>query len=206
MPESAHAMPERRFVYRPAPVGSRLTVVVGPDSVAVEGSWSLDLTDIRSMAFFQGRVGESQMVRLDLQGSNTTRSISINTGRTGSRSSTDELQFYAALIATLRAVVSVRPEMRVVLGETGKAQRILFGLGVVAVALGAGLLTAAVVTGVPAGKLAAAAVPFSLLILFGSALVRSHWPWRKRAHVSPEELIATLNKAMPELQAEGKRE
>lgn len=199
--ESAQEAPEQRFVYRPAPLGARITVVVREDKLAVEGSWSLDLADICSLAFFEGRVGDSQMVRLDLQGSETLRSLSMNSGRAGSLVSDDALQFYAALKSALQVVSKVRPDLQVVLGSSGKVHRIMFVLGIVAVSLGAGLLTAAFLTNTPASKLAAAAVPFSMLILFGGALIRGYWPWRERVKVSPQDLVSTLNKALPDLQA-----
>lgn len=195
--ESERLTPEQRFVYRPAPLGARITVVVRPETVAVEGAWSLDLADIQSLSFFQGRVGDSQMVRLDLQTSRTTRSISINAGRTGLLASEEERPFYSAVIAVLQAVAKVTPQRRVVLGSTGKVERLLFGLGVASVVLGIGLLTGAVMTDVPVSKLTAAAMPFSLLVIVGGVLMRSHWPWRDRVKVPVDVLIDALQARVP---------
>lgn len=182
----------QEFSYRLAPLGRAVKISVGPNRITARGLWSVDLSDLDQAAFVRARLGGNQMIRLDLYTGNGRHSVSYNGSLAGMEANEDARQHRAAMIATLHALSRVRPEMRVALGAVQGARWGMFAVGAGAVLLGAGLLVAAVATGVSGDRLVAAATPVVLLLTLGVFLIASYGPWRDRPQIDPVDLANTL--------------
>lgn len=183
----------QEFSYRPAPVGKAVKIVVAPDRIVADAPWSLDFVDLDQVAFSRTRLGDSEMVRLDLYTRAGCHSVSFNGGRAGMETDPHARQHRAALIAILHALSRARPDMQVTLGAVRGARRGMFAVGVGAVLLGTGLLGAAFATGVSGDRLVAAAMPVALLLTIGVFLIAGYAPWRARPTVDPALLADTLS-------------
>ncbi len=182
----------QEFSYRPAPVGKTVRIRVAPDRIVADTLWALDFADLDQAAFVRTRLGDSEMVRLDLYTSAGCHSVSFNGSRAGMETDEHARQHRAALIAILLALSRARPDMQVALGAVGGGRWGMFAVGGAAVLSGVGLVAAAVATGVSGDRLFALAMPVVLLLTVGGFLIAGPAPWRARPSVDPAVVVVLL--------------
>lgn len=175
---------ETRWRYKPAPLSDEREVCLDGTALWIAGEGPFDLKAV-DRAFLEHRAfGDSRMLRLDLIRGDEHCSVGFNGGRRGYADNPNAQQHRAAVVAILRALAAVRPDVQVTLGPSRGPSLIMFGIGLVSfsagVAIGGGALAG--------GRIAGAAIPVVLLVLVGAALVIGNWPLAKRRKVEAAEL------------------
>lgn len=176
------------FRYKPAALSGEVELCLDGTTLVTTGEATLDLAEVDS-AFLEMRTfGDARMVRLDLFRGETRRSIGFNASRLGYAENPDARQHWAAVVAILRALAEAQPGAEVTLGPSKGPNLVMFGIGLASTlagsAIGAGALAG--------GRFAAAALPSTLLLLIGLALVIAHWPWTPRRRRKAAELAAQM--------------
>jgi hypothetical protein len=128
------------------------------------------------------------MVRLDLFRGTTRQSLGVNASSVGYAETPDARQHWAAVAAILRALAEAQPGAEVTLGPSRGPNLVMFGIGLFGLIAG-GTIGAGALAG---GRFAAAAVPATLLLMIGLALVIAHWPWAPRKRRRAADLAAEM--------------
>jgi hypothetical protein len=159
------------------------THLSGPD-------WDVDLRDVTGVAYAETSVRYVTNRSLDLDAGGQTYRISqnIDTSAHAARE-----PFSGLVIATLRQLHGLHPDMQVAYGLRGGARIGMFVVGLASLAAGLGLPIAALATGISGDRLIAAALPAALLTLLGLAFGWGHRPWQVTPHVALSKLIAKLD-------------
>jgi hypothetical protein len=182
------------YRFKPAPLRGAQTF--GLASGVLHGGedatgWHLPLADVTEAAFVQHRMGRSIMLRLDLRQGETLRRLAYNGAAKNWRNDPDAHVFLDLASAVMSGLEAARPGIAVTYGEYGAARWSMFAVGLAALVGGIGLFLAALATGVPADRLAAAAVPALLLVALGGAVGLTYAPWRKPPRI-PASTLAPL--------------
>lgn len=187
-------LPEPSFSYRPAPLLGKVTFSLANGVLASheEPGWELALADVTHAAFVQHRLGRTIMLRLDLSEGGTLRRLSYNGSSGGWRDVPDAHVFLDLAALVVRGLGIAQPGFTVTYGEYGRARTTMFAVGLASVLGGLGLFLAALATGVPAARLAAAAVPALLMLALGGTVAFAYAPWRKPRAVSAAALAPVL--------------
>ncbi|RFP85424.1 hypothetical protein DZK27_16820 [Rhodobacteraceae bacterium 63075] len=176
------------FRYKPAALSAEVELCLDGSTLVITGEGTLDLAEVGS-AFLEMRTfGDARMVRLDLFRGDTRQSLGFNASSVGYAENPDARQHWAAVVAILRALAEAQPGAEVTLGPSKGPNLVMFGIGIVSTLAG-GAIGAGALAG---GRFAAAAVPTSLLLLIGLALVIAHWPWTPRKRRKAAELAAQM--------------
>lgn len=183
-----------RHAWKPALLKGRIEVdMTETGLICRDGSgaeqWRLDWGDVAAAVVVEHTVRGTSMRRLDLLGRDgvVLRRLSC-TGPPGAPVAGTEAGAYVLAMAAILDRLGER-EIAVTVGEYGRARVAIFAVGVVSVLGGFGIGVAALASGISGDRLAGAAVPILLLVVFGLFLVRANAPWRKRPEL-PAGLVA----------------
>lgn len=173
----------RRFLIKPALLRGRRYFDLDEHGLACrtrDGAldWQIAWTDLTRIVFVDHHINRQLMWRLDLISGDVTRRIAINLPEDGAKSNPDLAEFVDLIAGVTDTVATVRPDMRVSLGEYGRAKWGMLSVGALSVLAGLGILLAALVGGVSTDRLAGAAVPMLVLIALGALVIRAHHPWQ----------------------------
>lgn len=180
------------FDHRPAPLAKRrsYSLAEGRLTCAKDGEveWRLDLGLVEKAVLARHRVRRRQFLRLDLKGPEGWRSVSGNF--IGSGIGDTDLRTHLALIG---AVVDALPGgFMIGCGERGGWRHAWFGIGILALLSGAGILLGAILTGAETSRILVVALPMLVLSLFGYAVAMAHAPWRPVPMVRADALPGML--------------
>lgn len=150
--------------------------------------WQLELGRVERAVFVDFGKAHAPVRRLDLFGHDGMRRIVLNTGMGGMED--DRAQFAALAAAIFRSLADTRPDAEVEVGEYGAARLAMLAAGLAALAGGLGLLIAVALTA--ADRLAEAAVPIAVLILFGGAISWGNRPWRPRPKLAARTMAEVV--------------
>ncbi|WP_204115367.1 hypothetical protein [Shimia biformata] len=178
----------RRFGIKPALLRTRRYFDLTEDGLACRSrdgtlDWQVAWPDLTRVVFVDHHVERQLMWRLDLICGDTVRRIAINIPEQGAKSDPDLAEFVDLIAGISEALAAARPEMRVSLGEYGRAKWGMLAVGVLSAVTGLGVLIAALVGGVSTDRMAAAAVPMLLLMALGALVIRAHHPWQSAPEV-----------------------
>jgi hypothetical protein len=177
------------YGFKPALLRAELEFTL-QDSVLTGPDWALDLRDVTAVSYAETSVRYVTNRYLELDANGQTRRVSqnIDTGAEAAREPFSEL-----VVAILRDVHALYPDMQVSYGMRGNARLGMFIVGVLSLGVGAGLPIAALATGVSGDRLLAALVPSLLLVLLGMGFGWGNRPWQAPPSVSLAKLIHSLD-------------
>ena len=188
---------DERICYKSAPLGgvrclevhngfARLTTDSG------ELKDEVRLADVVDVRFADVRVRYTVQRRLELVTEAGVFRLSIST-TTGTEPSEEPVASYLAGAARLLdALHEQRPELDVEMGEGRRMRIVWFSIGAFSVLMSAGILVAALLTGVDGDKMAGAAVPMLVLAAFGAVMMRSNVPWAPWPRLSSKDVAVLL--------------
>lgn len=180
--ESALSDPQE-FSFKPALLrGARRYVLNGTLLECRNGEkveWSADLGELQSLNFSDFRARGHLIWRLEVSAADVTHNIGLNAPVHGAASDPDVAQFIALADAIFETAEQTDGDMLVGYGARGFTRSALFGLGVLSALGGAGILLAAVFSGVSSDRIATASVGMLALIAMGVMLIHANHPWKK---------------------------
>lgn len=176
------------FRYTPAALSREVELCIDGPTLVITGEGTLKLAEVDS-AFLEMRTfGDARMVRLDLFQGATRRSIGFNASSVGYAENPDAREHWAAVVAILQALAEAQPGAEVTLGPSSGPNLVMFAVGLVSTIAGGAIGAGALAN----GRLGAAVVPTTLLLLIGLALVIAHWPWSPQRRCKAAELAEEM--------------
>lgn len=179
-----------RFAYRPAPTQDPLVFDLTGTHLSLDGDWSMDLAMAKAR-FVRQRFGEVWLRQLDLMSNGTTRRLVLRVD--AQTAPADMAAHKALLIAVAEALAQAQPDARIALGAEGPARRLLFGLGIVALASAVLLGAVTWLTALPEARALPSMLPLGLLGLLGFALIRGAAPGRAKPTLDAAGFKALLD-------------
>lgn|GEM_PF-4325465 len=152
--------------------------------------WTLDLRTVQDIAYSEITVKLSVIRQLDLVTPDGVRRLSQTlaiSDRGPSRTGFTDL-----VVALLRAVADLHPDMKITYGLQGKSRTALFVVSMLSVAAGVALPVAMLATNASLGRLWAASTPSLLLILMGAAYGWPNRPWKPLPRLPLAQLVQML--------------
>ncbi|SFL53202.1 hypothetical protein [Shimia aestuarii] len=172
------------FRFRPAPVRSERVFRLDADRLTClkddRAEWSLQLANITDAAFASYKAHGRKIWRLDLMSGDETHHINANLPSRDAYLTDD----FAAFHGLVSALGEALPDQQILFGEHGRARKAIFAVGLLSALAGAGLFTAALLSGVSSSRLTEAAVPLLGLTLFGGLLIRAYNPWKRPPRIA----------------------
>lgn len=154
---------------------------------------TLDLRYVTAVAYAETTVQYTTNRYLELDIAGHTHRIGQNLDASAGPEARQP--FSHLVVAILRALDELHPDLRVTYGMRGGARIGMFIVGVLCLIAGLVLPIAAVASGVSGDRMAAAALPSILLFLLGVAFAWSNRPWKKPPRVKLSKLIDALDAA-----------
>ncbi len=172
------------FEIKPALLAGRRTFEIGDGTVLCRSKdgavdWKVDLAQVEHAAFVEHNIRGALMWRFDLVAGGERRSISLTMSAGAAGLDPDRPVFLDLVEALCTALEAAQPGFQAGIGEYGKYRMMWFGLGVLSVLFGGGILVAALISGISADRLVAAGIWLGFLILLGLVLIRGYHPWQK---------------------------
>lgn len=150
--------------------------------------WRVDLRAVTHAAFVDHTIRGQHMWRFDLVCGAERYTIAWTHGVAGAAQNPDRAVFVDLVAALCQALDTAQPGFEAGLGEYGRYRMLWFAVGVLSLLSGAGILIAAIATGVSLDRLATASVGLGLLMLLGLFVIRAYHPWQ----TPPKVPVATL--------------
>lgn len=149
-------------------------------SVGPEGApdWSLRFSEITALRVVETVAQGHRLQRLDISVRDRLHRISLTVPTNTSPEHATQAAYDRVLFAVLQGVAHAGPDVPVFVGEARRARWAMFGIGVVSFLFAAGILIAALVSGLSSDRLIGASVPIAVLALFGVVLINANAPWR----------------------------
>jgi len=171
------------------------TQVICTDKTGAE-KWRMGWAEVTRAAYVEYTVKATRMRRLDLQaGPKATEQTIGGNGGMGDPSRDPDTVAQLDLIAAIATRLADRDEgFQVTFGEYGRARRIIFVFGIVAMLSAVGLTVLTLVTGVSSDGIIEAAVPFGVVFVMGVLLFWSNAPWRPVPQMSARGLAEYLRR------------
>lgn len=182
-----------RIAYRPAPALEPWAVEVSGGVLTVVGRWQVDLARVERVRFAQQRFGQNVMRRLDLTVAGEVQTLGLTLPAAALPDDADAAAHRVVMQAVIAALMDVRPDVEVEIGAPGGARTLLFGLGVLALVSGVGI----VALGAGQDRMADVAVPAGLLLVLGAGLGWTGRPGRPVPQVGLSdcaEVVARLDR------------
>lgn len=175
------------FRFRPAPVRSERVFRLEAETLTClkdsRAEWSLPLASVTDAAFVSYKSHGRMIWRLDLMSGDQTHPINANLPSRDAYLTED----FTAFHGLVNALGETLPDQQILFGEHGRARKAIFAVGLLSALAGAGLFTAALLSGISSSRLTEAAVPLLGLTLFGGLLIRAYNPWKR-----PPRIAVTL--------------
>lgn len=160
--------------------------------------WRMDLRDVTQAGFVTHIMQRNHLWRFDLiDGAGRRESVSLTFPVSGGEENPDRHSFLTLSAALGAGLDRHAPDLRIALAEYGRSRWWFFGIGAASALAGAGLLGAALVTGVSATRMVPVGIGSGLLLLLGGVFVYGYRPWISPPSLSPAQLVATLQANAP---------
>jgi len=179
--------------FRPGPLAAPLDYrLAGARLSCSKGGtrqWSLDLSQVGDAVLVEHRARRMLSRRLDLKGPEGWRSVAANFPM--DEPADPDRVAHRRLIAAVAAALPA--ELSVGIGERGIWRHAWFGIGILALAIGAGILLAAILTGAESDRILVALVPLLFMAGFGYVVMMANAPWRPLPRLPARELAQALS-------------
>lgn len=152
--------------------------------------WELDLRHVSAVNYAETTVNYTTTRHLEMDANGQTYQVSQTTDASHLD---DRAPFSTLVVAILRALGDLHPDLHVSFGLRKGARTGMFVVGMLSLLAGLALPVAALATGVSSNRFMAAAVPSAVLILLGLAFGWTNRPWQAPPRVPLSNLIASLN-------------
>lgn len=180
------------FSYKPAPL-------LRPQNWTLQGSMlvrrgdvgTFDLKRTHSARYVTHARRGRTVEYLQLEGAGGRTRIQISHG--GAPMEKDRnFATYVALVSGILLVLEEKlPELLIATSASPLVRYTIFGMGLAGFLLGCALLTAVLLTGLPANRIMASGPVFLTLMAFGAVVALINWP-QKPVYLSPSQLQAVL--------------
>lgn len=186
------------FRFKPAALRSELEYTISDAGVACqtkddEMRFEIAWDEIEDAAYVEHRMRDVAMRRIDLiLSGNRRRSISATSDRSDPPTDPNAIAFLHFAASVLFRMDKTRPERLVSFGEYGGWKWAMFTVGVIATVAALGLIGLMFAEGLSADRMAAAALPFGLLLLFGIAVSLGNAPWKPVPRLPAKVLAVAL--------------
>lgn len=156
-----------------------------------------DLTTVTQLRWVNHRIGDNQMLRLDLRTRHGSTQIALNIAANTGQDDPDRKAHLALCSEVAQTLAAQNPALIVFLGESTGARWAMFAVGLFTLSGGLGLAVAIGITGVSSDRLGAVTMPVLMLIGLGAFLIKANGPWRKPLKTNVSTLTKILAPAHP---------
>lgn len=154
----------------------------------------MDLRDIQGAAFVDQLSGPDRVITLELADNGGRLPVTVALPADTPRDDPDRAAHLSLCRVVAGVIADIEPDMRVVTGMAPRRRPGLFGLGVVALLLGAGLPLGAYLTGTGTRLVGQMAVPLVILLAVGLVFAWTHRPGQPPPNIPAAALPAHLLK------------
>ncbi len=154
--------------------------------------WQIDLARVTRAEWRSAKAGQSLTRVLRLTTPDAWHDIRQHLARRAYIGGPDDMAFRAAAAATLRALQTAQPALRVETGASDVQALALFAIGLASLGAALALPVWTVLRGDGWGALLEWAMPAILALFLGLSLVRGYGPGRARLWQAPTDIATTL--------------
>lgn len=177
------------YSFKPALLRGAVTWSVEDDCIRREGltPMTIPYADITALRLVQLQVKVNRLERFEITAPQKRMVMGINTGPAGPEADDGLAEFYRLVIDLTGRLETTRPDLHVIRSERQGQKWAMFGIGVAALVLAAGILLAAMAGGISESRMWDAAVPLGTLFLLGVLVVANMRPWKTPPSLSLAE-------------------
>lgn len=184
------------FEYQPALLAKTQRVTVEGHQIALtngDDETIMSYADVEMVRYWSMSVKSSYFQGLDFRSADGCElNLRLTMGRHAPKTDPDHVEFRKAMVATLKAYATARPDAQIELGQKKGMKWAYFLIGCASALFALGMVAAGLSGGIRSSKFEDAIAPILILAMFGATLIWSYNPFKKPVTMSAQVALALI--------------